>query len=42
MASDLNTIVLSGRLGADPDCAAMIGSLAISNGLAWSPDGRTM
>lgn len=30
------------RLTASADCAAVIGSLSISNGLAWSPDGRVM
>ena len=30
------------RLDADHRCTHMIGGVKVSNGLAWSPDGRTL
>ena len=30
------------RLNADGRCTRMVGGIKVSNGLAWSPDGRTM
>ena len=40
--ADKQAIATLYRLDAQHCCTAMVGGLKVSNGLAWSPDGRTM